>query len=267
MKHMTFNSSCSYCCLANLLEPFGVDKEDRDIALEMGLPCLFSYDEEDHAYLAGAMLQGAHWFNRYLGTIGLQFHEVLIPRAGTVEYMKRHIPCMTGLKTESGKHAMVYIGQRNGNHRFLNPHRVDDGQPDELLFTDSKLTEALSELNAIGRIERIAEARSMDVSDFENSLTCLHRCGEELHRFCAEHRTSEEIMAVVNTLFRPFAVDGLAMMELAGETALAEELRLFQEDCMTLFRSGDCCPDEIVDMERLDRIAGSYKTLIQQKIG
>ena len=61
-------------------------------------------------------------------------------------------------------------------------------------------------------------------------------------------------------------VDGLAMMELAGETGLAEELRLFQKDCMALFRAGDCLPAEVVDMVRLDRIVEAYEALITQMI-
>ena len=43
MKYMTFNSSCSYAGLANLLSFYGVDIEDREIALQMGLPFLFDY--------------------------------------------------------------------------------------------------------------------------------------------------------------------------------------------------------------------------------
>ena len=266
MKYMTFNSSCSYCCLANLLEAYGIQKEDREIVLEMGLPYLFSYDEAESAYQAGAMLQGKHWFDRYLGTIGFRFCEELIPQAETVPYMQNHVPCMTGLKTEFGKHAMIYVGQQDGNYRFLNPHRAEDGQPDEMLFTDNQLIEVLSEVNAVGYLERTGETISTGNADYENSLICLRRYQADLHQFCAEFRTKEEIMAVVNTLFRPFAVDGLAMMELAGETALAEELRQFQKECMTLFRAGDCCPNKIVDLNRLGRIVEAYEVLIQKKL-
>lgn len=266
MKYMTFNSSCSYCCLANLLEFCGVDVEDRDIALQMGLPYLFSRDEEDGAYQAGAMLQGKHWFDRYLNSIGYEFIEEFVPKFSASDLATNDAPCMMGLKTEFGKHAMIYTGQENGKYRFLNPHRIDDGQPDELLLTGDELMEALSDVNAIGRIERTGTIKAMDASDFERSLVCLRRCREDLHRFCGEHRTNGEVMAVVNSLFRPFAVDGLAMMELAGETGLTEELRLFQKDCMTLFRAGDCRPDEVVDMTRLDRIAEAYKVLIEKKL-
>ena len=64
MKYMTFNSSCSYAGLANLLSFYGIDIEDRKIALEMDLPFLF--DCEDGCYVSGPMLQGEKWFNLYL---------------------------------------------------------------------------------------------------------------------------------------------------------------------------------------------------------
>lgn len=265
MKYMTFNSSCSYCCLANLLEYHGVDVEDRDIALQMGLPYLFSCDEAG-AYQAGAMLQGKYWFDRYLNSIGLEFAEEFVPKFSAFDFAANYVPCMMGLKTEFGKHAMICTGQENGKYRFLNPHRVDDGQPDELLFTPEKLLEALSEVNAVGRIVRAENSKPMEASDFKDSLVCLRRCREDLRGFCGEHRTDGEIMAAANTLFRPFAVDGLAMMELAGETELADELRLFQKDCMALFRTGDSRPDEVLDMARLDRIMAGYEKLIQNRI-
>lgn len=266
MKYMTFNSSCSYCCLANLLESFGVDKEDRDIALEMGLPYLFSYDEGERAYLAGAMLQGKYWFDRHLNCVGLEFVEEFVAKSDVAGFVANYAPCMMGMNTEFGKHAMIYTGQQKDRYHFLNPHRADDGQPGELLLTEAELLEVLSEVNAVGRIERVDKVKPMNDADFENSLVVLRRYKEELHRFCSALRTNGEIMAAMNTLLRPLAVDSLAMMELAGETGLAEELRLFQKDCMTLFRAGDCCPDEVMDVARLERIMAAYEVLIAKRI-
>ena len=54
MKYMTFNSSCSYAGVANMLEQYGVDVEDRIIALGMKLPYLFA--QEGGVYMAGPML-------------------------------------------------------------------------------------------------------------------------------------------------------------------------------------------------------------------
>ena len=41
-KYMTFNSSCSYAGLANMLLRYGVDTQDREIARDMKLPFLFA---------------------------------------------------------------------------------------------------------------------------------------------------------------------------------------------------------------------------------
>ena len=49
MKYMTFNSSCAFAGVANMLAVWGVDQEDREIALGMGLPSLFA--KERNAYL------------------------------------------------------------------------------------------------------------------------------------------------------------------------------------------------------------------------
>ena len=38
MKFMHFKASCSYAALADLLELEGLDTEDDQIALDMGLP-------------------------------------------------------------------------------------------------------------------------------------------------------------------------------------------------------------------------------------
>ena len=46
MKYMTFNASCAYAGLANILERFGIETEDREIALAMGLPYLFAKEGE-----------------------------------------------------------------------------------------------------------------------------------------------------------------------------------------------------------------------------
>ena len=42
MKYMHFNSSCSYTALAILLEDKGIETEDVDISIEIGLPWIFA---------------------------------------------------------------------------------------------------------------------------------------------------------------------------------------------------------------------------------
>lgn len=122
MKYMTFNASCSYAGLANLLDWYGVDVEDRVIALKIELPYLFA--REGRRYLSGPMLQGAEWFDLYLHPIGFTFIERRLERAEVCSFLKDHPPAMLGLRvTPESKHAVVYTGGRGGEYCFINNKR------------------------------------------------------------------------------------------------------------------------------------------------
>lgn len=99
MKYMTFNSSCSYAGIANMLEQYGIDTTDREIALGMKLPYLFVYD--DGAYVSGPMLQKAEWFDIYLNSIGFQLIEKKISADKVVDYLKDQKTAMLGIKMEN----------------------------------------------------------------------------------------------------------------------------------------------------------------------
>ena len=96
MKYMTLNSSCAFAGVANLLEQYGVDIEDRDLCLGMKLPYLF--ENESGKYLTGTMLQSAVWFNRFLCTIGFRMREVLLPRDQVPAYLCQERCAMLGLR-------------------------------------------------------------------------------------------------------------------------------------------------------------------------
>ena len=63
MKYMTFNNSCSYAGVANLLEDFEIEIQDYELAIEMRSPYIFKYDEYFKKYISGAMLQNEKYFN------------------------------------------------------------------------------------------------------------------------------------------------------------------------------------------------------------
>ena len=86
MKYMTFNSSCSYAGIANMLERYGIETDDRSIAVAMNLPFLFSYS--NGVYLSGPMLQTAEWFDLYLNPIGYQLIEKAVSADGIDKYLK-----------------------------------------------------------------------------------------------------------------------------------------------------------------------------------
>lgn len=55
MKYMTFNSSCTYAGLANMLMEKNINVEDYEIALEMKLP--FFIERNADGFSTGPLLQ------------------------------------------------------------------------------------------------------------------------------------------------------------------------------------------------------------------
>lgn len=90
MKFMHFKASCSYAALADLLELEGLDIEDDQIALDMGLPWIFAKDGD--TYLAGPMLQGAKWFDLWLKPKGFAFRENTIKTDVLPEHCSTVVP-------------------------------------------------------------------------------------------------------------------------------------------------------------------------------
>ena len=155
MKYMTFNSSCSYAGLANLLSLRGLETEDRAIALDMGLPYLFA--REDGRYLAGPMLQGKRWFDLFLLPRGFIMEERTVRREDAESALTASGPAMLGLRVRPGeKHAVIYEGRRAGCLRFLNNKRRDSEEPDYLDLSPQELAERLDGSVVIGTVAPIA---------------------------------------------------------------------------------------------------------------
>jgi len=153
MKYMTFNRSCSYACLANLLENYNIHKTDREIAIEMNLPYLFSYDDKTEMYLAGPMLQGIEWFNIYLNTIGIAFIEQELNKNDVPKYLRENPgDKIIGLNLDNGKHAVIFKGYTNDEYKFLNVKHENSHEPDFYTFSESDLLLRLDNLVHIGYI-------------------------------------------------------------------------------------------------------------------
>lgn len=131
MKYMTFNSSCSYAGVANMLESYGVNVEDRQIALDMELPYLFSC--ENGIYCSDPMLQTAKWFNLYLEPRGFIMTETMLLKEEVCAFLREvHIrPAMLGIAfSPRGKHAVVYTGMEGDCYKFPNNKPQKSPAPD-----------------------------------------------------------------------------------------------------------------------------------------
>lgn len=266
MKYMTFNSSCAFAGVANLLSCFGVDVEDREIALGMKLPYLF--EKEDGAYLAGPMLQSAKWFNLYLNTIGFSMAERLVAKENVITELEQKKNAMLGIHVSpKDKHAVVYVGREGDKLKFLNNkwQHIDD--PEMLQLTEEALLQRMDDEVMVASIHP-SEPKTVEFSQhLRRSSEVLAELKRELISFCAAERTHEETMAAMNTLFRPVLLDGITMLGLLGQEEIAGMLRSVQTEFMTAIRAGKplVLANEM-DMETLLKAMDKYAALIQKEL-
>lgn len=262
MKYMTFRSSCSYAGLANLLSLRGIDTEDRAIALKMGLPYLFAY--EDGQYLSGPMLQGAKWFNLYLHPIGFTFTENQLSREETGCYLLAHSPAMLGLRvTPTSKHAVICTGSREGKYYFLNNKHQSSPEPASLRLKESEFLSRLDETVTIGVLKR-TEPVPVDLrSCLEQSLNTIRSLQSALTAFCSREESPAARQQAMETLFRPILLDGVTMLELLEEEQLASSLRTVRTQFMkTVKEARPLILSSHLDMSLLTNAMTEYAQLI-----
>ncbi len=264
MKYMTFNASCSYAGLANLLDWYGVDVEDRVIALKMELPYLFA--REGRRYLSGPMLQGAEWFDLYLHPIGFTFIERRLERAEVCSFLKDHPPAMLGLHvTPESKHAVVYTGGGGGEYCFINNKRQDSTEPETLRLTESALLSRLDKTVVVGMLENIEPLPSALHDRLAVSPGVLLALQSEINDFCTQQQTPAAQAAALNDLFRPLLLDGITMLELLEDTEPAASLRTVRAQLLPLIRAGrPAVLSESIDLSLLNASIRAYHDRIKQ---
>lgn len=234
MKYMTFRASCSFAGIANMLAQFGVDTEDRTIALGMGLPWLFA--RENGSYLAGPMLQSARWFNLYLHPIGFHLEEQPIPRSQAAEYLRRMNCAMLGLHTGSGKHAVVYLGEDHGLLRFLNNKWENSDEPEEFTLSEQELCKRTDDPVMIASLRPIQPKQEDPVPLRRKSCMILRENLADIQKICEHPATVRELRGNMDSLFRALLLDAITMLELIGEEALASQFTRLQVALLAALR-------------------------------
>lgn len=265
MKYMTFNSSCSYAGLANMLFCYGVDTSDREIALGMRLPYLFA--DENGRYLAGPMLQSAAWFDLYLRPRGFHLVETMLDHAGVVAFLESHQPAMLGLKiSDHAKHAVVYQGTHGDKLHFFNNKWERSEEPDTLSLPQEELLLRLEERVMVAVLERTTPEKVDFLPLMEASDGVLRRNLADIMEVCRRNHTLTSLRARMDTLFRPLLLDGITMLELLGEEALAFRFRTLQGELLAaLGQNGDGTIRlaDYLSLPELESAVTEYRKLIE----
>ena len=269
MKYMTFNSSCSYAGLANMLEKKGINVEDYEIALEMKAP--FMIDKNEDGYIAGPMLQQKKWLDVYLNAHGYEIVEEWLDRTEVFDYLQGKDTAMLGIRMDNGRlnyHAVVYKGTEDGKAVFLNNKHENGSDPDEFRYTANELRERVRDKTVIATLKPIDEKSTDFMPLLNQSIKFLDDLQKDMVDFCSKMHSNQEILEKEYGLFRPLLLDGPSMMKLIGQDDILEDMKELQKTFVqAVFKDkrDDVVLADCFDMDLLQSICQRWKKLIENE--
>lgn len=270
MKYMTFNSSCTYAGLANLLMERGIDVEDYEIALEMKLP--FFVERNEDGFSAGPLLQSKKWFDLYLNPRGLEIVEDWVDKTDMFDFLQTKDQALLGIRMQNGRnayHAIVYRGMKEGKAEFTNNKHEGSAEPDMFEFTRDELINCLRDKTRVGTLKSCTK-KAPDLRPLlEQSIQNLNDLQSGFDEFCSIPRTNAEILEKEEGLFRPILLDGPSMMKLLGQNELYEDMRTLQKVFVNIAfkeRVDNILLSERFDMDLLHNICERWRILIRQEL-
>lgn len=241
MKFITFAGAGMLAGLAMMLESYGYDVTDREIACGMEAPYLFAHDQE--GYKAGAMLYRPAWLNLYLRPMGLCMLETRLDRQEVCAYLRAHAPAMLMVTVARGvAHPVVFTGYREGRYAFDNIRAASSAEPGCFSFTAATLKRRIAEAVTVYHLEKCSPQRTDFIPLLFASLENLDRYQGQLLAVRQRTMTRQAFDALHTPLFRALMQDIMPLIQLNGDDVLAEELRLLRHDYRHVFVHDDGQP-------------------------
>ena len=264
---MSFNRSCSYTCLAYMLEDYDLDYTDENIAIEMKLAYLFYNEAKNNEYLSGAMLQGKRWFDLFLNRHSLEFVENKYNKVNAITLIKKSVrKLMVGVNLKTGKHAMIYCPSDMQLLRFFNPHYENDDSLDFLNFSENELLDLLDDEITIGYINHNPKIVAPEIELYVHSTEYLDKYVVDIIEFCSEIHTIKEITEVRESLFAGLLLSPIPLLEFEKENELVECLKKLQKGFISSLQQNKQTIKliEYLDPIELNVCANKYKDAIRK---
>lgn len=246
-----------------MLESYGVNVEDRQIALDMKLPCLFSH--ENGAYCSGPMLQTAKWFNLYLKPRGFLMTETRLLREEVCSFLADVRPAMLSIAfSQRGKHAVVYTGMEGDRYRFLNNKHKSSSDPELIYLTQEELLPLLNDSVSVAVLQK-GLPTPLDLKPYlQESADTLLKLKQDINAFCNREQTPQALRTAQTTLFRAILLDGITMLELLENDEPLKTLKSVQGELLTALKEN--IPLTLADrlsMHRFESAIDAYRELIK----
>ena len=244
---MTFNRSCAFTCLANLLESFEINVEDRDIIITAGIP--YCFYQNDNYYFAGSQLQTKQYFDLYLNPIGFDFIVKKVSKADISDYLQSSKDVMIGLKLRTnGKHAVIYKGIKDNKYIFFNVKHIDEEALDYYSFTETELLSLVDDFIYPAYIEKIVP-KQPDIAEASKSPLYFTKYKIELTNIFSSSPKKCTLISERDRLFAPLLLDFLTMTELIKRADIHNKLLQLRKQYMISIKPESC--REEIDTELL----------------
>lgn len=272
MKYMTFNNSCSYAGVANLLEDFEIEIEDYELAIEMKSPYIFKYDEYFKKYISGAMLQNEKYFNYYLRNRDLKFIENKFEKGEVLNYLNSlKEKSMIGLIMDNGRgHGVVYCGVKDGKYIFLNNKRKDSAEVNYFKYSKEELEQRLMETTFIGYIVKKLKSRKENIDQIEeikDSIRVLDEYKSRIIVFCKKEQSVEALKDAMDSYFRALFLDVYSMMEIIVEEELVLAIGKIRKDFLAAMKLNIPLKlSNYISIEEFKSVIERYKDIIKLHI-
>lgn len=264
MKYMSFQNSCSFAGVANLLEMQGVDAEAEQIALGMQLP--YMMEKTKDSYLAGPMLQTKKWFDLYLNPLGFEMQETLLKREQIIDFLKENEPCMIGVKVNpaASRHAIIYVGAQNGTLMFLNNRRKESSEPDSFRWTEEVFFNLMDRKTVpIASVVRCEKKEASLGARYEETLIALADVKEKVNYICRHAMDVRFQLESRETVFRAILLDNIAVLKLTEEAELTHMFETVQRQYLSaLAQKRELILEEYMDIKLLNQALDFWKNCI-----
>lgn len=268
MKYQTYENACSYAALANLLDSFGCDVQDRDIILGAQLAYMLRYDAQNRSFLGGTALEGREWFDLFLRPNGFRFVEQVLPRDKMLDCLwNTNRRTMLALNAANGeRHALVFDGVRGESFRFLNIKWHKSPAPETYLFTAQQLLDCLDKENTIGFIDRCEKSKPDFSPLLDDTLYCLELYRECIDKLFGELRQPYELKDARISFFSALFDQLYPLFKLCGEARLVLMVKKLKESYDELLSKGEeLVPCENFPMELLSDTFDRYREVVETR--
>lgn len=177
---------------------------------------------------------------------------------------------MLGIRgIENGKHAVVYIGNKQEKLLFLNNKWERADAPTLLLLTEQALLSYLDDKVIIATLATVAPCKVDIISRMRHSITVLQQNAREICMLCQEKMPVAVLRSRMDSLFRALLLDGITMLNLLGESDLVARLLPLQRGLLDAVRNepeANVFLGDYLSPDALTAAAQAYAARIQREI-